>query len=48
MSTFSNSPRLVKVGIALVDTDSGVVQKIIVLQYNSHTLKGSCDVHVIE
>jgi hypothetical protein len=38
MSAFPNSPRLVKGGIVLVDSDSGAVQKIIVLQYNPDTL----------
>jgi len=38
MSAFPNSPRLVKGGVVLVDPDSGVVQKIIVLQYNPDTL----------
>lgn len=32
------SLRLVKGGIVLVDPDSGLVQKIIVLQYNPDTL----------
>jgi hypothetical protein len=38
MSAFPNSPRLIKDGIVLVDSDSGPVQKIIVLQYNPDTL----------
>jgi len=38
MSTFSNARRLIKGGLVLVDPDSGAVQKIIVLQYNPHTL----------
>ncbi len=38
MSSFPNSPRLLKGGIVLIDPDSGVVQKIIVLQYNPDTL----------
>jgi hypothetical protein len=37
-SGFPGSPRLTKGGIVLVDPDSGVVQKIIVLQYNPDTL----------
>ena len=41
MSSFPNSPRLVKGGIVLVDPDSGAVQKIIVLQYNPDTLTRS-------
>jgi hypothetical protein len=38
MSAFPGSPRLLKGGIALIDPDSGVVQRIIVLQYNPDTL----------
>ena len=34
MTSFPNSPRLLKGRIVLVDPDSGAVQKIIVLQYN--------------
>jgi len=41
MSSFPNSPRLLKGGIVLIDLDSGVVQKIIVLQYNPDTLSRS-------
>jgi hypothetical protein len=41
MSTFPNSPRLVKGGLVLVDQDSGAVQKIIVFQYNPETLTRS-------
>ena len=38
MTTFPNSPRLLKGGIVLIDPDTGVVQRIIVLQYNPDTL----------
>ena len=38
MSSFPNSPRLVKGGIVLVDPGSGAVQRIIMLQYNPDTL----------
>ena len=38
MSTFPNSPRLVKGGIVLLDPGSGAVQRIITLQYNPDTL----------
>ncbi len=38
MSTFPNSPRLLKGGLVLLDPDSGAVQRIIVLQYNPDTL----------
>lgn len=38
MTTFPNSPRLVKGGIVLVDPESGTVEGTIVLQYNPDTL----------
>ncbi len=38
MSTFPNSPRLLKGGIVLLDAESGIVQHIITLQYNPDTL----------
>jgi hypothetical protein len=38
MLSVPNSPRLIKGGLVLVDPDSRVVQKIIVLQYNSDSL----------
>lgn len=38
MSTFPGSPRLLKGGIVLIDPDTSVVQRIIVLQYNPETL----------
>jgi len=38
VTTFPNSPRLLKGGIVLIDPDTGVVQRIIVLQYNPDTL----------
>jgi hypothetical protein len=38
MTTFPNSPRLLKGGIALIDSDSGSVQRIIVLQYTPDTI----------
>jgi hypothetical protein len=38
MTTFSNSPRVVRGGIVLVDPETGVVQRVIVLQYNPDTL----------
>lgn len=38
MTTFPNSPRLLKGGIVLIDPDSGAVQRIIALQYNPDTL----------
>ena len=38
MSTFSGSPRVVRGGIVLVDPETGVVQRVIVLQYNPDTV----------
>lgn len=38
MTSFPNSPRLLKGGIVLLDPDSGAVQRIIALQYNPDTL----------
>jgi len=38
MSTFPNSPRLLKAGIVLLDPESGAVRRIITLQYNPDTL----------
>src|SRR5262245_25274853 len=44
MSSFPNSPRLIKGGIALLDPDSGAVQRIIILQYNPDTLTRSLQI----
>lgn len=44
MSTFPNSPRTLRGGIVLVDPDTGVAQRIIVLQYNPDTLTRSLQV----
>lgn len=38
MSSFSNSPRLLKGGIVLIDPDTSAVLRIITLQYNADTL----------
>ncbi len=38
MSTFPNSPQLVRGGLVLLDPSSGAVQRIITLQYNPDTL----------
>ena len=38
MTTFPASPRLLKGGIVLVDSNSGAVQRIITLQYNPETI----------
>ncbi len=47
MSAFPNSPRLLKGGIVLVDPDTGVVQRIIVLQYNPDTLSRTLQVQSV-
>lgn len=38
MTTFPNSPRLLKGGLVLIDADTSAVQRVIVLQYNPDTL----------
>lgn len=48
MSTFPNSPRLLKGGIVLIDPNSGALQRIITLQYNPDTLTRSLQVQSIE
>lgn len=44
MTTFPNSPRLLKGGIVLIDPDSGVVQRVIALQYNPDTFSRTLQV----
>ena len=44
MSTFPNSPKLLKGGIVLIDPDSAAVQRIIVLQYNPDSLSRTLQV----
>lgn len=41
MTTFPNSPRVLKGGLVLIDPDTSVVQRIVVLQYNPDTLTRS-------
>src|SRR6187431_2497727 len=38
MSSFPNSPRVLKGGIVLIDADTSAVQRIVILQYNPDTL----------
>jgi hypothetical protein len=38
MSAFPHSPRLLKAGLVLVDSESGSVRRVIVLQYNPDSL----------
>ncbi|WP_417067316.1 hypothetical protein [Niveibacterium terrae] len=44
MSGYSQSPRVLKGGLILLDADSAQVQKVIALQYNSDTLSRSLQV----
>lgn len=44
MSGYSQSPRVIKGGLILLDADSAQVQKVIPLQYNSDTLSRSLQV----
>jgi hypothetical protein len=48
MSSFPNSPRLLKGGIVLLDPLSGAVQGIITLQYNPDTLTRSLQVQSVD
>jgi hypothetical protein len=41
---FSNSPRLLKAGLVLIDPESAAVQRVISLQYNPQTLTRSLQV----
>lgn len=44
MTTFPGSPRLIKGGIVLIDPNTSVVQRIIVMQYNPDTLSRTLQV----
>jgi hypothetical protein len=44
MTSFPNSPRLLKGGLVLIDPDSSAVQRIITLQYNPDTLTRSLQI----
>jgi hypothetical protein len=44
MSSFPNSPRLLKGGLVLIDPTGGAVQRIIVLQYNPDSLSRTLQV----
>ncbi len=48
MTTFPNSPRLVKGGIVLIDPDSAAVQRIITLQYNPETLSRTLQIQSVD
>ena len=47
MTTFPNSPRLLKGGIVLIDPDTAAVQRIITLQYNPDTLSRTLQVQSV-
>lgn len=47
MSTFPNSPQLLKAGLILLDPDSGAIQRIITLQYNPETLTRTLAVQAV-
>jgi hypothetical protein len=47
MTTFPGSPRLLKGGIVLIDDTTGMVQRIIVLQYNPDTVTRTLQVQGI-
>jgi hypothetical protein len=44
MTAFPDSPKLVKGGIVIIDPSSGIVRRIIVLQYNPETLSRTLQV----
>ena len=47
MTTFPNSPRLLKGGLVLLDPTTGATQRIIALQYNPDTLSRTLQVQAI-
>jgi hypothetical protein len=47
MSTFPNSPQVLKAGLILLDPDSGAIQRVIALQYNPETLTRSLVVQAV-
>ena len=44
MTTFPNAPRLMKAGLALVNTENSAVERVIALQYNPHSLSRTLQV----
>jgi len=44
MTSFPNSPRLIRGGIVLIDPDTAAVQRVIALQYNPDTLSRTLQV----
>ena len=47
MTTFPNSPKLLKAGLILMDPDSGAIERVIALQYNPETLTRSLVVQAV-
>src|ERR1043166_1827987 len=47
MTTFPNSPRLIKGGIVLIDPQSSAVLRVIALQYNPDTLSRTLQVQAV-
>src|SRR5437763_16688969 len=47
MTTFPNSPRLIKGGIVLIDVDTSVVRRMIALQYNPDMLMRSLQIKAL-
>lgn len=47
MTTFPGSPRLLKGGIALADSTTGIIKRVIVLQYNPDSLSRTLQVQGI-
>lgn len=45
MTTFPNSPRLLKGGLVLIDPETSAVQRVITLQYNPDTLSRTLQAH---
>ena len=41
MTGYTRSPKLAKAGLVLIDPESGSIERIIALQYNSETLTRS-------
>lgn len=48
MSSFPNSPRLLKGGIVLVDPDSGAISRIVTLQYNPDSVTRTLQIQSID
>lgn len=48
MSSFPNSPRLLKAGIVLMDPDTGAISRIVTLQYNPDTLSRTLQIQTTD